>query len=130
MIENLLGSHVKASILMYLGLKGGAAGREISRALKIHTTQVFKALKQLCDVKIIHHYESFYALNPFHLFHEEIMRMIWKEAEKNKKFSRRFLPTIKEDRHVDPLAVYEIAALRKEKLAYPRLSDVLRAHYG
>ncbi len=130
MIEALLGSHVKAGILIYLGLKGGTSGRQLARALNIHTTQIFKALKQLRAAKIVAHYGSFYALDPFHPFHDELLRMVWKETAKNKKWARRIFPIIPEDRRIDPLAVYELASLRKETIPYPKLSDVLREKYG
>ncbi len=129
-MKEIFGSHVKASLLLYLGLRGGTSGRELARILKIHPTQIFKALKQLTSSGILKYYQSLYAINPFYIYHDELIRMIWKEAEKNKKFSRRFLPTIADDRRVDPLAIYELAALRKQTLPYPKLSDVLRKKYG
>jgi DNA-binding IclR family transcriptional regulator len=130
MIE-IFGSRVKAVILLYLGLRGGSSGRNLARTLKIHASQVFKALNLLLKGKILRRYgRDLYALNPDYVHHETLLRMIEEEARQHPSLVKAFLPVIPREREVDPLSVYRLLELQGRRTSSTRLSDVLRERYG
>ncbi len=130
MIE-ILGSRVKVSILLYLGLRGGSTGRHMAKVLKISPSQVFKALRQLELGKVIKRYQDeFYYLNSRYAYYHEILSMLQKEAGKHKQLIGRFLPRISEERHVDPLQVYRLIELREPSPPVQKFSDILRERYA
>lgn len=131
-MEKIFNSKVKVAILLYLGLRGGASGRALSTVLKIAPTPLFKALRQLVQGKIVLQVKnlSLYTLNRHFVFHEEILNMIQKEAKRQKSLVSRFLPSIKKERQVDPVAVYELLKIRGSYKNREKISDRLRALYG
>ena len=128
-MKELLGSGTKAEILRCLGLKGGCSGRRLGRLLGKSPTPIFKALKQLKRDGIVKYYDRarLYALNPDYLYHDELLRIIQKSAERVRP---AYLPRVPRRRRIDPLAIYEILDLKGHVPAKQKLSDVLRQRYG
>lgn len=127
----IIQSRVKSDILVFLGLRGGYSGRGLAKRLHVSPSQVFKALHQLETSKIILKLgsPSFYALNMGHPCHDELIRMITKAYQANMG-RYLFLPKIREERRIDPEAVYEIIALRDKTITIEKFSDVLRKKYA
>ena len=130
----LIESQTKIDILVYLGIRGGCSGRQLARQLRKSATPVFKALRSLEKNKIIQKQGSplFYTLNTRHPCYQELVSMIHKTfgTHRNKY---HFLPKIKSDRKIDPIAVYEMAALRENSATVspiPKFSDILRKRYA
>ncbi len=128
-MKELIGSRVKVSILLYLGLRGGSTGRQLATVLKLHPTPVFKALNQLLQGKVVRNDSGIYELNPLYRFHPELLAMLFKEAEDHPKTVSTFLPPIKKERQVDPLSIYRLIELRPSQPNKSKLSDVLRERY-
>ena len=132
MIE-LFKSRVKVEILRFLALRGASSGRRLSRILHFSLSQAFKALRPLVKAKVlIYHPDShLYRLNPNYLYHDELVSMIYKMNSRSNR-PPSYLPFVPTERHVDPLSVYQLMALRetrKEK-TYPKFSEVIREKYG
>ena len=127
-MEALLGSHTKAEILCYLGLKGGSSGRQLSRTLGKSPTQVFKALRSLRRAEIVtqHGPPYHYTLNPRYPFYEELLQIIHKHVQRHPV---AYLPKVPASRRVDPLAIYQLLAMRDQLVQGSKLSDVLRERY-
>ncbi|GEM_PF-2605078 len=136
-MKEIFGSQTKTSILVYLALRGGSAGRKLARELSLAPSQIFKALQQLQKQKIILKTEvnetSFYRINDQYAFHDELRALIHKEAVLHPK-KYRFLPNLPLERQINPFSVYEFVKIRNQgkKTQAPRhkFSDVLREKYG
>ncbi|HCU23691.1 MAG TPA: hypothetical protein DF383_01640 [Deltaproteobacteria bacterium] len=131
MLGKLLGSGTKEKILIYLGLRGGVSGRRLARTFKLSPTQVFKAIRSLAQIGLVKRDSSFnfYYLNTRHLFYEEMLHLIHKEAELHPRQTRAFLPNISPQRKVDPGAIFEILELRGLP-QHSKFSDILRQRYA
>lgn len=131
-MEKIFKSKIKVAILLYLGLRGGCSGRRLSQILRTAPTPLFKALRQLVKSHIVHQIEnpSLYTLNSHFPFYEEILNMIQKEAIRQKKFVSRFLPSVKKEREIDPLSIYQFLEMRGKNLNKEKFSDLLRNRYG
>jgi hypothetical protein len=129
-MNELLGSQVKEDILLCLGLRGGCKGRQIARLIHKSPTPVFKAIHQLEKARIItkHGPPFFYSLNPYYIYHDELMHMIWKRIEK--RTSLPFYPEIAPERRVDPCAIYDLLTYRESKIPVQKFSDTLRKRYA
>jgi len=130
-MKKLLGSHVKADILMYLALRGGCSGRYLAQQLKTSPTPIFKALRQLLAAGVIvkQGKPSYYALNPHGLYYPELVVMLDKTFQHSQE-ALDYLPQLPAERRVDAQAIYELLAHREKTRPYQKLSDILRERYA
>ena len=130
-MKEIFNSQVKADILLYLGLRGAASGRQIAKQIGASPTPVYKALKQLSKTQIVSQYASppLYRLNPFYPYYPELMSMIYKRAKEEKQIT--YLPKIKPKRQINAEAIYQLLPYQSTlpKLTVPKLSTVLKAHH-
>lgn len=126
-MKELLGSHVKEQILLYLGLRGGTSGRRLARVLKMSPTPVFKALHQLVRHGVVSKSGPpyFYALNQDYIYFDELIQMIFKkyEALNKKPAYSRALPR---ERQIDPIAIYRFLPVLGKASKSVSLSEALR----
>ncbi len=132
MLDKILGSKTKQSILLYLGLRGASSGHRLSSILGIGPSQTFKALRSLIEAGVIRHFKrpSLYALNPHHPFNHEIVRLIEKEAEMSPQAIKKFYPRIPANRKIDLPSILNIIQFQKSPRKVKKLSDVLREKYA
>lgn len=129
----LLGSHTKELILLYLGLRGGISGRKLAQKLRLSPTPVFKALRQLVQAGVIKQNEkvALYSLDSDYPFYKELVSIIRKTAELSPKLVQSFMINFKRERQVDAEAVYEFVEQRpKLNIPYEKLSDRLVKIYA
>lgn len=128
-MKEIFGSETKAGIIKFLGMRGGYSGRKIAAKIGKSPTQVFKALHQLKNAGIIRQFRhpDYFTLNPRYRYFDEIVALVYKASQTEKKY----LPYLKEERHIDPFFIYQIVKLRgMAKINIPKFSDLLRRYYA
>lgn len=129
-MKEIFGSEIKVKILMYLALRGPSSGRDLAKVLGVSASQIFKALRQYTQQGILIHAPYGYAMNRRYFFYKNLLEMLLKEYKFHAKKYKHFLPYLKETQKIDPIAVYELIALREKKVIFEKLSDVLRKNYA